>query len=398
MRRWRLDVPCFLIPLTMTVAIAVGCQSPPTGLRYHVEPVPEYTELLHQTTGWTGADGIFSIPINGDERPGAFRDTDTFFIFSDTFIGELLEDKSRKGGFAFVNNTCGWRDAGDPYIKPIDLRYAVDPASNRPTSLFHVQETETMGREWFWMKDGIALDGEIHIFASKFTAEGPHDFNRLGLTMISFDADAPMPYAEHEQRKVPFCKVETGDDGAMVFGACVFPNTTRAHAPDPDGYIYIYGTREIPGTRNKRVVVGRVPEDSFTNFSAWRFYDGASWVTDFVQAATIAEHASNELSVSPLGDGQYILVSQVDSNGPQVAIRIAPSPVGPWGEQIVIYECPEATTPPEGRYAYNAKAHPHLSRPGELLISYNVNTHINTDHYKYGDLYRPRFIRMVFEP
>ena len=45
--------------------------------------------------------------------------------------------------------------------------------------------------------------------------------------------------------------------------------------------------------------------------------------------------------------------------------------------------------------AYNAKAHPHLSDPDHLLISYNVNTNIGGDfwyHFERGDLYRPRFI------
>ena len=47
---------------------------------------------------------------------------------------------------------------------------------------------------------------------------------------------------------------------------------------------------------------------------------------------------------------------------------------------------------------YNAKAHPHLSRPGELLISYNVNTFdFWGDFFRDADIYRPRFIRLKLE-
>jgi hypothetical protein len=44
---------------------------------------------------------------------------------------------------------------------------------------------------------------------------------------------------------------------------------------------------------------------------------------------------------------------------------------------------------------YCAKAHPHLSKPDELLISYNVNT-IGNGSFDIGDIYHPRFIKIKF--
>jgi len=45
---------------------------------------------------------------------------------------------------------------------------------------------------------------------------------------------------------------------------------------------------------------------------------------------------------------------------------------------------------------YGAKAHPHLSAPGELLISYHVNTFDFWENFSAGgvDIYRPRFIKL----
>ena len=53
------------------------------------------------------------------------------------------------------------------------------------------------------------------------------------------------------------------------------------------------------------------------------------------------------------------------------------------------------TRPVEGKgiYAYNAKAH-HLSRHGELLVSYNVNTTSMDMHMKHAEIYRPRFVNI----
>ena len=78
-------------------------------------------------------------------------------------------------------------------------------------------------------------------------------------------------------------------------------------------------------------------------------------------------------------------------------MRIGESPVGPLGPMQRIYRAPEVDFDPD-IFVYNAKAHPHLSRPGELLISYNVNTFdFFGDFFQYSDIYRPRFIRLIVD-
>ena len=45
-----------------------------------------------------------------------------------------------------------------------------------------------------------------------------------------------------------------------------------------------------------------------------------------------------------------------------------------------------------------AKAHPALSQPGELLISYNINSFdFSKDIKKFPHLYRPRFIKLKYK-
>jgi hypothetical protein len=41
-----------------------------TGVRAQdlvAEPAPEWSALFHRQQGWTGADGIFFVPLNGNE-------------------------------------------------------------------------------------------------------------------------------------------------------------------------------------------------------------------------------------------------------------------------------------------------------------------------------------------
>jgi hypothetical protein len=79
-----------------------------------------------------------------------------------------------------------------------------------------------------------------------------------------------------------------------------------------------------------------------------------------------------------------------------VGMRIGATPYGPFGPVIKIWDC-KPDMEEKTFVVYNAKAHPSLSAPGELLISYNINSvEFIKDLGKHPNLYRPRFIRIKF--
>jgi hypothetical protein len=57
-----------------------------------------------RTSGWTGADGIYSIPLTGNETPGTARHT--LFVFGDTFIGEVSPEGERMPGTVSALDGC----------------------------------------------------------------------------------------------------------------------------------------------------------------------------------------------------------------------------------------------------------------------------------------------------
>jgi len=173
------------------------------------------------------------------------------------------------------------------------------------------------------------------------------------------------------------------------------PNTAAAGAPRPDGYLYVYGTRNDPF--NKKLVVSRVLPGDIANFSQYRFWDGKRWSKFITRAASLTDRISAEFNVSPLADGRFLLVFQLDGLSRDVAVRYGASPIGPWGSAIPVYHAPEPDIDPANVYTYNAKGHPHLSRPGEMLISYNVNTFDFNENINNADIYRPRFIRLPLQ-
>ncbi|HEX5025895.1 MAG TPA: DUF4185 domain-containing protein, partial [Agriterribacter sp.] len=201
------------------------------------------------------------------------------------------------------------------------------------------------------------------------------------------------PFPNKTQMDIPFFK-GLDPDSAGSFGAGVLVNTTEAGATNGDGYLYIYGVRG----KQKEIIVARVKPAALDQFDQWRFWNGKSWTNDINTISPIADHASNEMSVSQLEDGRYIMVFQEDGLSSRIGIKLGASPAGPFGEMIAIYDAKDDLRDSPNLFSYNAKAHPVLSNRGELLISYNINSFdFNTDIKKNPHLYRPRFIKLKYE-
>ncbi|MBE0700321.1 MAG: hypothetical protein IH571_01415, partial [Acholeplasmataceae bacterium] len=96
---------------------------------------------------------------------------------------------------------------------------------------------------------------------------------------------------------------------------------------------------------------------------------------------------------SGLYEGKYMLVVMENTTSGRISYAISDTPYGTFGDYHNIYETIENTYL-KGAFTYNAKMHPHLSEPGNFLISYNVNT---TQVQALADarIYYPRFIRLI---
>ncbi|MEO6149816.1 MAG: DUF4185 domain-containing protein [Mucilaginibacter sp.] len=364
-----------------------------TTLKFTVEEAPEWTALFKRTSGWFGADGVYSIPLNGSDKPG--NNTKTLIVFSDTMVGEI-KDGVPQPGYTMVNNTNAII-TGDPKPENIKFNYDTDD-KGVPKTTFIASTPKTAPGEYYWLGDGFVneANNKVYIHAYRVRNKKPEDvwaFEEVGTTLISFPKNSKPPFKDQKQMDTPFFIDGPTPADYGVLGSGVFVNTAKAGAPNPDGYIYVYGTR----TKKKSLLVARVLPKDYENFSKWRYWDGKTWNTDIKQIADVTDRVSHELSVSPLPDGRYILVFQADGISYTTAARIGLTPYGPFGPVINLYES-QVGKENKNFLPYNAKAHPNLSKPGELLISYNV---IGFDFY--NDMktspqhYRPRFIKLKFK-
>ncbi len=358
--------------------------------RVTVEAAPAWTALFDRNHGWTGADGIFSVPLSGVEAPGTAGGTRTVFLFNDTAIGDVRPDGSRAPGARLVNNTAALLDGGVP--DPDAIAFFWRGGREDPRALVVPDTPDSEPGQWYWNADGIVIGGDLWAYYLRVGPGGsgafPFELVGANLARTSLAGGRPGPV---EQFDTPLYRPAQNGRGDLTFGAGLLPNLAGAGVPNPDGYLYVYGVRN---DLSKKLLVARVRPEHIADFGRYRYWNGAAWVPDLDAAVPVTSRVSNELSVTLLANGQYLLVFQRDGISRFVGARVGDSPVGPWGPVIDVYSCPEVDQDPD-YYCYNAKAHPHLSEPGTLLISYNVNTFdFFGDFFRDADLYRPRFIRL----
>jgi hypothetical protein len=370
-------------------------QAAPTGQIDKVSAAAKWDKLLTRNTGWFGGDGIFAIPLDGAEFKPATDKTKTLFVFSDSVVADTIGETIQRKDFAMVHNCVAFLDGSEPDSTKFHFFINKD-AQGKPTSLFTPHTPHTKPGEYYWLGDGfvnVELDSTLYIFAYPVidtVIPGTFfEFDQKGVNLIAIPKGSKPPYLNQRQLETPFFfPFENWNKATM--GSGILANTTWAGAPKPDGYIYILGT----GGVNQGLIMARVRPKEFEQFDKWEFANGPDWTTDYRKTKPVTHYVSNEMSLSPMPDGRFILAHQFSGMENDVAVQIAQNPAGPYFPTRKVWHCREWEADFD-YFAYNAKGFPHLSKPGELLIAYNVNSvDFWKDILKEPRLCRPRFFTL----
>lgn len=345
----------------------------------------EWDNLLDRKSGWTGADGIYSIPLNSFEAPSNSPADSQLILFSDTFIGEVDSNNHRVNA-RLINNTIALLPSNVPDSSQIKFFWRTD-STGSPKTVFVPNTPNANPADWYWLMDGISINGTIYVYALRLNQSiGGMGFEVNGVALLKFILNPVNFISNVQQFDTPLFLKNTAGNWDIVLGQAIMPMTNESGNPSPDGYIYIYGPKS--SSSGKELMAARVLPQNIENFPQYQYWNGTGWGNSIAEMVPLTNGISQEFSVSPVKNGKFLVVFQM---GNSVGVRVGSSPIGPFEIFQKVYDCPEVSIDPN-IFVYNAKAHPNLSDEQELLISYNVNTYDFASHFSNADIYRPRFI------
>ena len=338
---------------------------------FFCERAEDWNTFFDRSEGWLAGDGIFTLGIDGDSRQGsAGDDSKTVFLFSDSFFGGVNPDGSFKPGLTMVNHCLAMLTGTRPDQAKMTFFTNTDP-ENRPANLFD---------RHFWLGDGIVIDGTLYTTG---TVVDPKTWSMEGPWLIRVPVrDEQLVFSEFKTERVELFHKDGPFEVLFGIGIC-----------DDGDDIYVYGFRDKKGEHlyPRQLVVAKAPRRSFGEISTWRFWTGKAWSKNIADCnrdeAVLAEGMSNELSVTKMiggrYDGKYVLVYTEYCITDKLNFAVSDSPFAKFSAPTTFYRCPEPKEyekevkddygPQAFIVTYNAKAHPRLSKPGELLVSYNLN-------------------------
>lgn len=362
----------------------------------YVEAADEWTGLLSNYKGWSGADGIFTTALDGVETSGFSKrpeNNKTFFVFSDTFVSTVSAVTKKRQDTKMINQSYAVLEGNDPFNSKITFTTSANTLPMIPSG----------GRAgYYWQGDTFVNKNTVYTFPLYIqTVKEGVGFAQKGEDLARFELkDGNVNFDSLKVKDDLDTKYLSNFEGKpIIFGSAVLVNTKEAGANSPDGYVYVYGYMDSPGMK-RELVAARVKKDEVEDFKSYEYYSEEGWTKDIKKVKGLAVNVAPEMSITQISTGEnagkYLLVYTYMTNTNNIVCRIGDSPVGPFHEEQELYYITETAKLGNDAFAYNAKAHPVLSEEGELLISYNVNySNTLTGHYINADCYRPRFIRMA---
>jgi len=408
---------CVFLAILSLALLPVSCQSFQTADgRFSVVSELAWDRPFQRNEGWTGADAVQTISL---------EDGRILWLFGDTLIGPVQNNKHASGS-RMVNNSIaislssasGFADAppadrirfiwGDPTGSG-DPSAWIKPGLPGPESILSSNDRASPDT-WYWPTgDGIVLPDQndrkrLVLFLSKIKRRegdyGAWGFIGAGGSVVIIDnfRQDPSLWVAHTYDNpyaVEACHADPSNNRFETsWGMALVNGREFEHAQS--GYLYIYGIREITSAR-KEMILARSPVGTPERFESWEFFTrDKTWSPRIQDAYPLADNMVNEFSVDRIIAGNKNVFVMIHSDAAfknQILLRTALRPEGPWSEPVLIYTATEALNC-KGCFAYAAKSHLCLSGPGELLVSYVINSSDFNILVNNTDIYRPRFIRV----
>lgn len=373
------------------------------GKGWYCDSSPDYSALLSNYEGWTGADGIYTVNLDGKDYDfdRNSEELKTFFIFSDTILSTVNPVTKLRSNVSMPNNTSALLTGGKPDCSKMEFYYPQEGETANIIPNPKIPATKAGKFIYYWLGDTFVIGDSLYVYCLRIDSVNTvFGFDQIGVDLAKYkikdgavDLESMTLINDGDSR---LCSTADPKD-KWYFGGAVYQSTEAAGAIDPDGYIYVYGYEDI-NNQGRQLVVSRVLPEQIETFSEYEYLasDG-SWSKEFPEELFhLAQDVAPECSVTQIQSGEnkgkFLFINTHITNSPTIKASISAQPYGVFENKTTIFSHDDCLTlPGEGNNTYNAKAHPALSGKDEILISYNIN---GDDCFKYADIYRPRFIKL----
>ena len=372
-----------------------------------IERDAAWDEAFTRAQGWNAGDISHSIDLQNGR---------TLWLFGDSIVGPVRNGSRVGGESKFVRAAIGWHGTPRDGSPGREITFGVRE------DLEHVERAAWIDPDaelwpdgtWYWlMGDGARVPNQggedrFVLFAAALgrsgSPDGMWDFRQIGGVIFEIENPDDPPSAWRATQKRNLLTTEAPVHGepwrtTESWGLVVVEWDEPGEIGEPGARtLYIFGERSVaPGQHH--LLVARCAEPDLADPNAWRFYDGESWSSNAVDAEAIATGVMGEMTIQPIerdGQRQLVLIQSEPIFGRHVLARCALAPEGPWSEPKRLHKVRELDTD-DRLMTYAAKGHAHLSRPGELLVSYMINSRDFGQIFRDASLYRPRFLRVPHE-
>jgi len=380
------------------------------GKGWYTDEAPDYTALFSRYEVWAGADGIYTVNLDGKDYDYTSKEEDRniFFIFSDTIVSSVDPITDKRSNVSMVNNTDAiLKGRRNKLLATYDysaIQFRIPVKGEKNANIIpepSLPATKAGKQIYYWLGDTFVIGDHLYVYCLRIDSVNTvYGFEQVGVDLARYDIiDGEVDYNSLvliNDDNNQLCDVSSGTK--WYFGGAVYQSTEDAGVMNPDGYVYVYGYQDI-NNMGRMLVVARVKPEQIEEFEAYEYLSKeGNWVKEVpAKFMHLEENVAPECSVVQIQSGEhkgkYLFVWTYLTNTATIKASISDTPYTPFTDETTIYT--HDTTLKilgKGNNTYNAKAHPALSDLDEIIISYNVN---GEECFVYGDIYRPRFLRLA---
>jgi len=285
----------------------------------------------------------------------------TLWVFGDTIIGPAGAAK----GNAATHNSAILVEKGCASILTGALVNKKDTAWVNPTGSLDVPNVD----DYYWLNTPFMDGSTLRIFLGHLYNDA-NGFHPIGADLATYTISNGVP----KLSSIVKTPGSAGYGKTPAWGSGVVSS---------GGYNYIFGSlnKNEPYVFGHYYYLARVPVGSTTSQSAWRFWNGSTWVTSQTAATPIINGTvglAAGISVYKNAKGEFVIISKkYDAFGTDLVAWKAKTPTGPWTEVTPSLMAPIPTPNYTTQdYTYLGLGHPELTLPsGKLLVTWSLGSY-----------------------